>query len=721
MKHRLVGSIPYLVLLLALASRVIDPTPIQHARLQTFDAYQRIAPRVYDPDLPVRIIDIDDESLARLGQWPWPRTLLARLVERLTAMGAPAIAFDVVFADPDRSSPENVLSLWPESPELDALRGRVANLPSHDKIFAGAISRSRVATGFVLVNKPGARPPLARGTFATAGDDPRPFMPSFDGAVANLPSIEQAAMGNGALNWSPDRDSVVRRIPLVFRIGEQLYPGLAAEALRIAQDAGTYVIKSSGASGETAFGEHTGMNNIRIGQYEVPTNPNGQVIVRFTKSAPGRYIPAWQVLEPDFDPERVAGRILFVGTSAAGLLDLRATPLEPAIPGVEVHAQVLEQIVIGDYLERPDFIDGVEIAYMLLLGLGLILLLPRIGAVWSGALGAAFVGGVLAASWIAYDRFGWLVDPVYPSIAVILVFLFETVIVYLRSETERRQVRGAFSRYMSPALVEQLADHPERLTLGGEMRDMTLLFCDIRGFTTISEQFDAIGLTTFINRFLTPMTDIILGARGTIDKYMGDCIMAFWNAPLDDPDHADHACRAALAMMVKLGKLNRGWRAAAEAEGREHIPVNVGVGLNTGMCCVGNMGSDQRFDYSVLGDDVNLASRLEGETKSYRVDIILGENTEKQVPHLATLELDTVQVKGKTRPVRIFALLGDEKMAATAEFAALKSRNLERLAARRGGDGESARQAIKLCRGLAGGRLDEFYDYCENQLGAPMK
>jgi adenylate cyclase len=423
-------------------------------------------------------------------------------------------------------------------------------------------------------------------------------------------------------------------------------------------------------------------------------------------------------LEPDFDPERVAGRILFLGTSAAGLLDLRATPLEAAMPGVEVHAQVIEQIVTGDYLDRPDFIDGVEITYMLLLGIGLILLLPRIGAVWSGALGAAAVGGVLAASWIAYDRFGWLVDPVYPSIAVFLVFLFETVIVYLRSETERRQVRGAFSRYMSPALVEQLADHPERLTLGGEMRDMTLLFCDIRGFTTISEQFDAGGLTKFINRFLTPMTNIILETSGTIDKYMGDCIMAFWNAPLDDADHADHACRAALAMMTKLEELNRDWRAAAESEGRKHIPVNVGVGLNTGLCCVGNMGSDQRFDYSVLGDAVNLASRLEGETKSYLVDIILGENTEKLVPHLAALELDTVQVKGKTYPVRIFALLGDEKLAATAEFAELKARNQERLAALPGGDGKSMREAIAACRGLAGGKLDSFYDSCEARLGA---
>ncbi len=716
MKRLLVSSVPYLVLLLALALRMIDPAPLEHARLQSFDAYQRLAPRIFDPDLPVRIIDIDDESIARLGQWPWPRTLLAKIVDRLTAAGVSVIAFDMVFAEPDRSSPEIALTHWPDTPIVRALREQARRLLPYDRLFGASIAGSRVVTGFFLVNSESDRQPRVRGTFASAGDDPAPFLPAYEGSVVNLVDLQEAALGNGALNWLPDRDQIVRRVPLVFRIGEQLYPSLAAEALRVAQDAGTYIIKSSGASGETAFGARTGLNNVRIGQFEVPTNPNGQVIVRFTKSTRERYIPAWQVLEPNFDPERVAGRIVFIGTSAAGLMDIKATPLEPAVPGVEVHAQVVEQIVTGDYLSRPDFFDGIEIVYMVVLGILLILLLPRIGAPWAGALGVVAISSVLAASWFAYNLRGWLVDPVYPTIVVIFVFLFETVIVYLRSETERRQVRGAFSRYMSPALVEQLADHPERLTLGGEMRDMTLLFCDIRGFTTISEQFDAGGLTKFINRFLTPMTNIILETRGTIDKYMGDCIMAFWNAPLDDPDHADHACRAALTMVTKLEELNRDWRAAAEAEGGAHIPVKVGVGLNTGMCCVGNMGSDQRFDYSVLGDDVNLASRLEGETKSYRVDIILGENTEKLVPHLAALELDTVQVKGKTRPVRIFALLGDEKMAATPEFAELISRNRERLAARPGD--ESARQAIDACRGLAGGRLDDFYDYCEARLGA---
>ncbi len=716
MKRRASSFIPLLILVLALGLRINDPAPIEQARLLVFDSYQRLKPRIYDPAVPVKIIDIDDESLARHGQWPWPRTTMGRLIDRLTQMGAAVIALDLVFADPDRSSPEHILPLWPGIPEVKALRGRVQDLPSHDRIFAEAIGRSRVVTGFVLTHKDGTRLPAVKGTFVYAGDDPKPFVPAFSGAVTNLPKLEAAALGNGALNWIPDRDQVVRRLPLVFRVGDTLYPSLLAETLRVAQGARSHVIKSSGASGETAFGEHTGLNAVRIGGGIVPTDARGRMLVHYTKSVPERYIPAWRVLEPDFDRERVAGQIVLIGTSAVGLFDLRATPLDAAVPGVEVHAQAIEQILAGSFLRRPDFADAAEITYMLVIGLLLIFLLPRIGAPWSAALGGGAIAAVIAASWFAYDGLGWMVDPVYPSFVVSAAFLSDTVLAYLRSEAERRQIRGAFSRYMSPALVEQLAAHPERLVLGGEMREMTLLFCDIRGFTTIAEQFDAQGLTGFINRFLTPMTDVILSSRGTIDKYMGDCIMAFWNAPLDEPEHASNGCRAALAMGEKLASLNEAWRAEAEAAGKRYIPVKVGIGLNTGLCCVGNMGSDQRFDYSVLGDDVNLASRLEGQTKTYGVDIIIGENTEKLVPNFATLELDVTRVKGKTEPTRIYALLGDETVANSPEFMALEERHGEMLGAFRMANWDIVPGLINESRRLADGRLDEFYDFYDKRV-----
>ncbi len=361
---------------------------------------------------------------------------------------------------------------------------------------------------------------------------------------------------------------------------------------------------------EEAYGEHTGINHVKIGRIEVPTDSKARIWIHFTDFVPERYIPAWEVFEEDFDASRAEGHILLVGTSAAGLKDLRATPLNPAAAGVEVHALAIEQMLLGHYLERPDWGDGAEITYMVVLGVTLTLLLPLLGALWCAFLGAAAAAAAVALSWYSYTEFQQLLDPVYPSLVVLAVYLAGSLINFLRSEAERRQVRGAFSRYMSPALVEQLAEDPSRLVLGGEMRNMTLLFADIRGFTTISEQFkaDPQGLTRLINRFLTPMTDKILERRGTIDKYMGDAIMAFWNAPLDDEGHATHACDSALEMFNALEGLNADIKAAREAAGEPFFPLNIGIGLNSGECCVGNMGSDQRFDYSVLGDPVNLAA-----------------------------------------------------------------------------------------------------------------
>ena len=302
---------------------------------------------------------------------------------------------------------------------------------------------------------------------------------------------------------------------------------------------------------------------------------------------------------------------------------------------------------------------GIELLFLIVLGLALILALPSLGARWCGLLGAALVAVAVGGSWHAFSAWQWLFDPLYPSLVLVVLYVVETGIIFLRTESERRWVRGAFGRYLSPAVVAQLAENPDQLQLGGEMRDMTLLFCDVRGFAAVSERLDAAGLTRFINRFLTPMTEVILAAGGTIDKYMGDAIMAFWGAPVADPAHVLKGCQAALAMRTALVDLNRRLAAEAEAEGRPHIPVNVGIGLNTGVCCVGNMGSDQRFDYSVLGDDVNLASRLEGQSKTYGVDVVISESTRDEAgPDLDALELDLIQVKGKTRPVRIYALAG---------------------------------------------------------------
>ena len=712
MARRLHLIVPIILLFAGLALRSADPAVLVGFRVQIFDFYQELKPREFQPS-GVKIIDLDDASLEKLGQWPWPRLLLAELVERLTDAGAVAIAFDIVFAEPDRSSPRRAVESWPVTRQTADIRERVASMPDYDEEFAAAIARSNVVAGFVLLGDGGRKPALKTG-YAYAGDEVTDFVPSYGGSVTNLPIIEQAAAGNGSFNNVPEIDGVIRRVPLLVQYDGEIYPTLAAEVLRIAQGASTIIIKASGASGEVSFGEVTGITDVKIGHVPASTDKNGRILLYDTGHVAARFIPAWQVFEDDFDARQVRDHILFVGTSAAGLMDIRATPLSQSIPGVELHAQVIEQMLLQDFLERPDYADGLELVCLLVFGLILVLVLPRTGAAWGGLVTGIGIAAALGFSWYAFVELRLLFAPIYPSIIALFVYLSSSIISYLRTEAERQQVRSAFSRFMSPALVEQLAEDPSRLKLGGEKRDMTLLFCDIRGFTTISEQFDAVGLTRLINRFLTPMTNVILDRRGTIDKYMGDCIMAFWNAPLDDADHVRNGCRSALVMMDRLGPLNEELRKEAEEEGRKDVPIKIGIGLNTGECCVGNMGSDLRFDYSVLGDDVNLTSRLEGQSKSYGVDIVIGENTQVRADGFATLELDLIQVKGKTVPVRIFALMGDEALADDTTFQALLAKHGDMLAAFRGQEWTRMRALVAECRerapGLGLGPLYDLYD-----------
>ncbi|MGB1540224.1 MAG: adenylate/guanylate cyclase domain-containing protein, partial [Rickettsiales bacterium] len=419
---------------------------------------------------------------------------------------------------------------------------------------------------------------------------------------------------------------------------------------------------------------------------------------QYPTAEPPLYISAKTVLEKTASPAMLANRLAVIGTSAAGLKDIRATPINGNLPGVEVHAQVMETILTNSHLKREvsDFwqvpfttqylsIYQLEVLTILIGGLLITLLVPRLSAILTGLVGIVIIGGLIAVGWYHYLEHQILVDYTYPAICILFIFFNLTYMNYMREEAQKKQIRSAFDHYVSPALLEELADNPEKLALGGETRHLTVLFSDIRGFTTISERFNAQELTRFINSFLTPMTNVILTQHGTVDKYMGDAIMAFWNAPLNDPDHPKNACRAALEMQVAVKELNKKLeaeanQAIAKEEGhksdnrRHYMPINIGVGVNSGMCCVGNMGSEQRFDYSALGDDVNLASRLEGQSKTYGVDIVLGENTIKEIgDDFAYIELDLIQVKGKTEPVRIYALLGESELLEDPAFKEAKA------------------------------------------------
>ncbi len=696
------------VIIGALALRILDPIPVARLRSLVFDTYQQIKPRTFNEGNPVRIVDIDEESLTKIGQWPWPRTVLATLVNKLTENGVAAIGFDMVFPEPDRMSPEMALKSWPQSDALASLRAEAAKLPSNDAVLADSIANAPVALGFIASGN-GGSVPLSKAGFAFAGDDPKLFAPTFPGAVTSLPVLQEKASGAGSINWIPEYDQIIRRVPMLVVVGDKLFPSISAELLRLAQGASTYVVKSSGASGEKSYGDKTGIGALKVGDFEVPTEADGQMWVRFTPHEPKRFLPAWKILDGKIAKAELEGRIILIGTSAAGLLDLRATPLDASVPGVELHAQAIEQIVEDAFLQRPDFAGAAELLFILVLGTLIAVLIYRYGALLGAALAIVSIVAVIAASWHAFANLGWLADPVYPALSLAAIYLAGTVVVFLRTEQERNRVRHAFGHYMAPALVERLAGDPTRLKLGGETREMTLLFSDVRGFTGISEGLDAEELTRFLNTLFTPLSNIILEEQGTIDKFMGDAVMAYWNAPLDDADHPSHACSAALRMMGEMGGLNRRWQEEAEAKGRPFRPVKIGIGVNTGICCVGNLGTETRFDYSVIGDNVNVASRLEGQSKTYDVVVIVGESTVGRAPDFTYLELDLLKVKGKKEATRIFALLGDAEFKQKRSYSDFAERHSAFLDKYRAKDWDEADQLRRECDRMNGLGLHQLY------------
>ena len=647
-----------LLLTTALAHLVLPEEFDQLSSLIAFDVHQRIAPREPPADTPVLIVDIDEPSLKQIGQWPWPRTIMAQLVDRLHKAGAAVVAFDVLFSEPDRTSPQMLMPLLTERGAGEEEAKRVlASMQDPDQQFAKAMGEAPVVVGFNLTGADGTGNPVIKAGFSwvgASGANPLRFVRSFSDAVCALPELQKNAAGDGFVNQISDWDNVVRRVPLLLRLGDKAVPSLAAEALRVGLGASGFIGRYSGAQAAKSFGENTGLNAIKIGPLAVPTDAKGEVTVHYTRPRPRdqdpRYISAGKIIAGDFDPARIADRIVLVGSSAAGLNDLKATPMTPDMPGVEIHAQLIEQILQQDFLFRPDWGPGAEILFAMFFGIIVIIAIPMVGALPSAAVAGVAMIVAAAVSWFAFRNGQVLIDPVYPIAVLASVYLCGTLLNYRLTETRQREIREAFSRYMSPHYVAELARNPEKLKLGGEIKLITIMFCDIRGFTTLSEGMTSEQLGVLINEFLTPMTDIIMAHKGTIDKYIGDCIMAFWNAPLDDPDHAKNAVAAAQDMRLKLVELNAAW----EAEGRRAL--HVGIGVNTGECSVGNFGSHQRFNYSLLGDPVNLSSRLEGLTKQYGVDLIIGEDTAALLDDPGLIELDLVAVKGKTRAVRIFTL-----------------------------------------------------------------
>ena len=666
--RRLLGrSLPVvlsLVLLaLAIVATVAEPAAMVTLRNAVFDSYQRVQPRQYQP-VGVRVIDVDDASLERIGQWPWPRTVLAELVAALQAGGVAAIALDIVFAEPDQTSPGRVLGRWLGEPAVAEL---VARLPDHDRVFAEQIARGRVVTGFVLTQNADAAPqPAALGRFVLAGDPPAQFLPAFQGAVTTLAEFERAAAGNGAFNTVAGNDGVVRRVQLLMRYGEAIYPSLTAEALRVAEGADNYVVKSSGASGESRFGGHTGIVNLRIGEVPVATDAQGGLWLHYSEPVAQRTIPAWKVLAGEVPADKLAGAIVFVGTSAAGLLDLRLNALRRVVAGAEVHAQAVEQILQGSYLARPDWAMAAEILFMVAMWSVLVALILRFGALPAAVIGLTAAAAAFLGSWLAFTKLRLLLDPTFPSLAALSVYLVCSASRHWQTEREKQWIRQAFSSYISPNLVRHLIENPEELGLGGERRECSFVMCDLESFTALVERSEPAVVVGLLNEYLEGMVRIALEHEGTLDRIVGDAVAVMFSAPAVQPDHAARA----VACAVEIDRFARDFRDAKLAAG-----ITVGrtrVGVNTGMVTIGNVGGEALVDYRALGDAVNTTARLESVNGQLGTTVCISGATVAACDGFTGRPVGTLVLKGKTAGIAAFEPLSraQRESPATAAYLA---------------------------------------------------
>ncbi|HEX5337728.1 MAG TPA: adenylate/guanylate cyclase domain-containing protein [Gallionella sp.] len=622
---------------------------------------QLTMPRTVDERIV--ILDIDEKSLQEEGRWPWSRDRLALLVDKLfDKYGVALVGFDVVFAEKDESSGLRVLqqlgkNQLKDDARFQAVFAQLRPQLEYDKLFADKLRNRNVVLGYYLTNQKNQsasgllpEPVFAKGAF---GGHPVAFT-VWNGYGANLPELQKAAAGAGHFNPLVDADGEVRRVPMLAEYNGAYYESLSLAMVRTLL--GHPAIEPGFADGGSD--DYAGLEWLDLatsgGKLRIPLDQNAATFVPYRgKEGSFRYISVADVLHDRVEPAQLKGKIVLVGTTAPGLRDMRATPVGEVYPGVEVNASVVAGILDQDLKAQPAYMVGAEVVWLLLVGITLVFWLPVLSplkATLVTALMLALTQGMSLALW----RYGNLLMPVENSTGVILLlFALDMSHGYFVESRVKRQITGLFGKYVPGELVAEMIRHPEQVvSMEGESREMSVLFSDVRGFTSISEGLDPKELSLLMNEFLTPLSRVVSKHQGKVDKYMGDCIMAFWGAPLPDREHARNALLAGIEMQATLAALRprfkeRGWP-----------EIRVGVGINTGRVSVGNMGSEVRVAYTVMGDEVNLASRLEGLTRQYGVDIIVGENTRRAAPDFLYRELDHVRVKGKDKPVAIFEPVG---------------------------------------------------------------
>ena len=630
----------------------------------------RFLTRGSEPPGPFAVLaTIDEKSLDRIGKWPWPRAKIGALIDRLSEEGARVIAMDIVFSEPDENNnlkfveslQKDTGALGLKSPELDKFLEKARAKADNDQILADAISRSKpaVVLGYFfhfsqkeiahLSEAELARKKRNMGANAvklvqfTSPEAQK--VKVFEALLPepNIGKLVKASRIAGYYNIFPDIDGTVRWIPLVIRYQDRFYPSLSLEAVQ------SYV---GNIPLQVRVAGH-GIETIQLGPVTIPTDEMGRMFINF-RGGPHTF-PHYSVA--DIMAGRTpAGafrdRIVFVGSTAIGVYDLRVTPFSTVFPGLEVHANVADNILRQTFLFRPGWAGFFDLAAILFMGMVTGLVLPRLRAFFSVLFIFVLFVGYLVVSQALFVRQGIWLNAVYPLLTVVIVYTTVTLYRYIIEEREKRKIRGAFSFYVTPSVVNEMLKNPEKLKLGGDKKELSVLFSDIRGFTTLAEEMDPEALVNLLNEYLTDMTNVVFEFDGLLDKYIGDAVMAVFGAPLEQTDHPRRACRTALKMLERLKKMQEKWEA-------EDTPrLDIGIGINTGPMVVGNMGSERRFDYTVMGDSVNLASRLEGINKEYGTRVVISEFTYDRVKDdFFCRELDAVRVKGKVRPVKIFELV----------------------------------------------------------------
>ena len=630
---------------------------------KTYDLRMVSRPALVD-EPAVAIVAVDEKSLAALGRWPWSRATLARLVERLDALGARVIAFDVFFSEAENRTALDQIERLEQEQKFSGEASpyaRVKRALAADSTFSRAIAKSaKVVLPMVfLMSEEEARhqgPAEAARAFAALedqaiklirdrGDGRLDFpMPRTAGLIMNLPELNTAARASGHINSFPDPDGTIRWAPLVLRHQNLFFPAADVQAARLYLD-------------NPAFALHTtkyGVSGLQLGKNFIPTDEQGRALINFRGTA--RSFPTFSaadVLAGRIDAAPLRGKIVLIGATAQGLGDNRTTPVGAVFPGVEIRANTIQNLIDGNFIQRPNWMYLFDTALMLVLGGLLVTLLPRLGVRVSALLTFVLAAVYLLLAVVEFRTQLIWINVVYPTLLIILLYVSSTLMHYFTAEREKRQIKGAFQHYVPVAVVDQILHNIDNLGLGGDKRELTVLFSDIRGFTGIAENLSPEALVQLLNDYLTSMTEQVFRHEGLLDKYIGDAIMAVYGAPIHHPDHARRACRTALDMVRAARGLQQQWK------NQGLPPLNLGIGINTGPMVVGNMGSKTRFDYTVIGDAVNLGSRIEALNKQYGTHILISEFTYNQVkdefPHAR--EIDITTVRGRNEPVRLYELM----------------------------------------------------------------